>query len=417
MSEQGTFPGAGALLLTGGRLLDVDAPGWVEGDLLLAAGRVVARGRVDDVPSGTRRLDVTGMLVTPGLVDAQVNGAAGADLTREPERLPVVARAMLRHGVTAFVPTVVTSPAGTVERALVAAARAGDDVPAAHVVGVHAEGPFLAPGRRGAHPAQHLRTPDTAAVAGWSRAAGVVAVTLAPELPGALDVVRGLTERGVVVSVGHTEAGYAQVRAAVEAGARAVTHLFNAMPPLAHREPGPVGAVLGGFADGAPDLVAGVIVDGRHVHPAVVRATWRALGPRRFMLVSDTTAALGLPDGRTVLGDQEVLVRGGAVRLADGSRTLAGSAVGLDTCVRTLVATTRCAPAEAFVAATRTPADLLDRPDLGRLDVGARADVAVWTPDLALHAVVVGGRQVEPATPSPAGARTDDEDEVRTWRS
>jgi N-acetylglucosamine-6-phosphate deacetylase len=212
-------------------------------------------------------------------------------------------------------------------------------------------------------------------------------VTLAPELPGALDVVRHLARRGVVVALGHTEASYAQVRAAVDAGARAATHLFNAMPPLGHRDPGPVGAVLG---DG--DLVAGVVVDGHHVHPAVVRSTWRALGPHRFMLVSDTTAALGLPDGPAALGDQQVLVGGGAVRLDDGSGTLAGSAVGLDACLRTLVATTGCAPAEAFVAATRTPADLLDRCDLGRLDVGARADVAVWTPDLALHAVVAAGR-------------------------
>jgi N-acetylglucosamine-6-phosphate deacetylase len=381
------------LLLTGGEVLDVGTATFARGDVLLVGGRVTALGdvRPADVPAGTHRVDCTGLLVTPGLVDAQVNGAAGADLTREPERLADVARALPAYGVTAFVPTVVTAAVGTVERALAAAEAlaakdATDGAPRAHVVGVHAEGPFLAHARRGAHAPAHLRAPDRAFVAGWSRAGGLVAATLAPELPGALDVVADLTARGVVVWVGHTQATYEQTLAAVAAGARAVTHLFNAMPPLGHRDPGPVGAVLG---DG--DLVAGVIVDGLHVHPAVVRAAWKALGRSRFMLVSDTTAALGLPDGHTVLGDHEVVLEGGAVRLAADGVTLAGSGVGLDHCVRTLVAATGCPPAEAFVAATRTPADLLGRPDLGRLAVGGRADVVAWTPDLHPRTVVVAG--------------------------
>ncbi|WP_198950232.1 N-acetylglucosamine-6-phosphate deacetylase [Kineosporia sp. A_224] len=391
------------LLLTGGDVLDVGTATFARGDVLLIGGRVAALGDVpaDDVPAGTHRVDCTGLLVTPGLVDAQVNGAAGADLTREPERLADVARALPAYGVTAFVPTVVTSAAGTVERALAAAAALATDDAAhagapvrASVVGVHAEGPFLSPARRGAHPPAHLRDPDRALVAGWSRAGGLVVATLAPELPGALDVVADLTARGVVVWMGHTMATYEQTLAAVAAGARAVTHLFNAMPPLGHRDPGPVGAVLGD-----DDLVAGVIADGLHVHPAVVRAAWKALGRSRFMLVSDTTAALGLPDGRTVLGDHEVVLERGAVRLASDGVTLAGSGVGLDHCVRTLVAATGCPPAEAFVAATRTPADLLRRPDLGRLVVGGRADVVVWTPDLHPRTVVVGGRT---AAPGPA---------------
>ncbi len=259
-------------------------------------------------------------------------------------------------------------------------------------MGVHAEGPFLSPARRGAHPEIHLRAPDRDLVAAWSRDGGVVTVTLAPELPGALDVIADLTARGVAVWIGHSEATFEQVRAATGAGARAVTHLYNAMPSLHHRQPGIVGAVLGGFGGDPPDLVAGVIVDGLHLHPAVVRATWRVLGVERFVLVSDTTAALDLPDGPTVLGDQEVILQGGAVRLAADGLTLAGSGVGLDHCVRSLVAATGCPPAEAFTAATRTPATLLGRPDLGVLAAGARGDLAVWTPDLTLRAVVTGGR-------------------------
>jgi N-acetylglucosamine-6-phosphate deacetylase len=391
---------AGPVLLTGGRYLDVDAVTFRAGDVLLAGGRVAAVGERPDLPDGVRRsdvrlVDVRGALVTPGLVDAQVNGAAGADLTREPERLPEVARALPRYGVTAFLPTAVTAPAGTVERLLRALALPAGPA-AALALGVHAEGPFLAPARRGAHPAEHLRLPDPALVEGWTRAAGVVAVTLAPELPGGLDLVARLAARGVLVWVGHTEATLEQTLAAVRAGARAVTHLYNAMPGLQHREPGPVGAVLGGPGPGGsgPALVAGLVVDGHHVHPTVVRATWNALGPHRLMLVSDATAALGLPDGSTVLGGHDVLLAAGAVRLAADPATLAGSAVGLDHCVRSLVAATGCDPAAAFVSATRTPTDLLGRPDLGRLAPGARADVAVWSPDLALRRVFVAGSEV-----------------------
>jgi N-acetylglucosamine-6-phosphate deacetylase len=387
------------VLVAGGDVLAADTPRFLRRDVLIDHDKIVAvaaPGSLTELPAGVRILDATGLLVTPGLVDAQVNGAAGADLTREPRRLAEVAAALPRHGVTAFVPTVITSAPGTVERVLTAAsavpAVAPDGGPLAHVVGVHAEGPFLAPARRGAHPAAHLRAPDRDLVAAWSRDAGVVTVTLAPELPGALDVVADLTSRGVAVWIGHSEATFEQAKAATAAGARAVTHLYNAMPPLHHREPGLVGAVLGGFGGDLPDLVAGVIVDGLHLHPAVVRATWAVLGAERFVLVSDTTAALDLPDGPTVLGDQEVVVAAGAVRLAADGITLAGSGVGLDYCVRTLVATTGCPPAEAFTAATRTPATLLGRPDLGVLAPGARGDLAVWTPDLTLRAVVIGGR-------------------------
>ena len=397
------------VLVRGGSVLDVGSGRWLAEDLLLAGGRVAARGRPGSLSVDSADVvDATGLLVTPGLVDAQVNGAAGADLTREPRRIAEVARALPRHGVTSFVPTVITAPAGTVEAALAAAAALPDvglmdgglvdgGAAAARVVGVHAEGPFLAPARRGAHPAEHLRLPDRRFVEGWTREAGVVTATVAPELPGALDVIRDLVARGVTVWLGHTESGYDDAVAAVDAGARGVTHLFNAMPWLDHRAPGLVGAALGDRR-----LVAGIIVDGYHVHPAAVRTAWNALGDGRFMLVSDTTAALGLPSGRTVLGDQDVVLEGDVVRLAyspggrggPGGRTLAGSAVGLDHCVRTLVAMTGCDPARAFVCATRVPADLLGRPDLGRLDVGAVADVALWAPGLTLAGLMLAGRPV-----------------------
>ena len=292
----------------------------------------------------------------PGLVDAQVNGAAGIDLTASPDRLWEVASALPAYGVVAFVPTVITSDPDARAAALATFA-AGPPAgwEGAEPLGLHFEGPMIAPARKGAHPEHWLRPPSLDLVDGWSREAGVVMATIAPELPGALDVIARLVSEGVVVSLGHTEASSAQVAAAVDAGATVVTHLGNAMPPLLPREPGPVGAALGGS-----DVVAGVIVDGHHLDPLFVRAAWRALGPSRFLSVSDTTAALGLPDGPTRLGDQDVVVSAGTVRLADG--TLAGSAASLADCLRVLIAQTGCTVDEAVATATTVPLTLLGLP-------------------------------------------------------
>jgi N-acetylglucosamine-6-phosphate deacetylase len=374
------------LAVLGGSVLDPATGTARRADLLLAGGRVTRLTEPGEL--GVGGLDATGLLVAPGLIDLQVNGAAGVDLTATPERLWEVAAALPRHGVTSFLPTVVTTGPGTRRRALetLAAGRPADVRPGADPLGLHIEGPMLAPGRCGAHDPALLRLPGEALIAGWSAAAGVAMVTLAPELPGALDVIRTLTARGVVVSLGHTAATLAQMEAAVAAGARAVTHLYNAMPGLGHREPGPVGAVLGGDT-----LVAGGIVDGHHIHPRTVAATWRAIGPERFWAVSDTTAALDQPPGRGRLGGKTVLIGDGTVRLADAPDTLAGSAVGLDDCVRLLARFTGAPPALALAAATAVPARLVGRPDLGTLRVGAVADIALFTPGLETVATIAGG--------------------------
>lgn len=309
-------------------------------------------------------------LSIPGLVDLQVNGAAGHDLTSAPERLWDVAAALAAYGVTAFLPTVVTSDLEVTRRAL--AVLAGGPPPGwagAEPLGLHIEGPMLAPGRKGAHPSRWLRDPSPELVAGWSRVAGVAMVTLAPELPGALEIVAELVERGVVVSLGHTDATAAEVEAAVAAGATCLTHLGNAMSSFRSRAPGPIGAAFGGS-----DLVAGLIVDGHHLDPLFVRTAWRSLGPSRFLSVSDTTAALGLPDGPTRLGGQDVVLADGAVRLPDG--TLAGSAVSLLDCLRVLVAQTGCSVDEAVATATTTPLRLLG--------LGPRRETITVTADLEL---------------------------------
>lgn len=355
-------------------------------DVAIAGGRIVA-----DAPPGARVLDATGLHVLPGFLDLQVNGVAGVDLTLEPERLWEAAAALPRFGVTAFLPTIITSAPEQRERALATlAAGPPPDWSGAVPLGLHLEGPMIAPARKGAHPETWLRLPAPEIADGWSRAAGVAMVTLAPELPGALHVVEGLVARGVVVAVGHTEATPAQVAAAVARGARAVTHLGNAMPPLGGRAPGPVGAVLAGDR-----LVAGVIADGHHLDDTTLAAYAAALGDR-LLLVTDTTAALGVPDGPARLGEQEVEVRGGTVRLADG--TLAGSAADLAQCLRVLRRATGRSLADAVAACTRVPAGLLGDDGRGRIAPGARGDLTLVDDDLNPVATVVGGRLLHGGT-------------------
>jgi len=378
------------VLVTGGQLLDPATGGQELGDLLLVDGRVSAIGEPGSLklPEGGQEINATRMLVSPGLIDLQVNGGAGADITAEPDRLWEVAAALPRHGVTSFLPTVVTTDDQTRESALqaLAAGRPDEVAVGARPLGLHFEGPMLSPKRSGAHDPNLLREPSAELIAGWSAEAGLAMITIAPELPGALAVIRELVARGVLVSLGHTAAELADMQAAVAAGARAVTHLFNAMPGLDHREPGPVGAVFG-----TESLVAGVIVDGLHVHPVTVAAAYRALGPNRFLSVSDTTAALDQPDGPSWLGGRAVMISNGAIRLVDDGG-LAGSAVGLDRCLRLLADYADLSPVEALRSATTVPADLLNRPDLGRLDPGSVADVAIFDIDLHPVTTIVGGR-------------------------
>jgi N-acetylglucosamine-6-phosphate deacetylase len=358
-------------------------------EVLVRAGRIVGTASGGTASGGTAFggaasgdvpvLAADGAIAVPGLIDLQVNGACGWDLTDTPERLWDVAEALGGFGVTAFAPTVITC-APAARKAALATFRAGPPpgFRGAVPLGIHFEGPMIAPSRKGAHPARWLAAPSAGLVAGWSRADGVLIATIAPELPGALEVIAALVARGVIVSLGHTEATTAQVWAAVAAGARLVTHLGNAMPPLLTREPGPVGAALGGDV-----LVAGVIADGVHHHPLSLRTAWRALAPGRFLAVTDTTAALGQPDGPARLGDQDVIVAGGA---------------SLSQCLRTLRDQAGASVAEAVAACTGTAARAVGDPSRGTLDAGGRADVTLLDPQtLDPVATIVAGRVIHDA--------------------
>ncbi|HEY8547779.1 MAG TPA: N-acetylglucosamine-6-phosphate deacetylase [Acidimicrobiales bacterium] len=402
------------LVVRGGRVV-VDG-GLVEADVTIddggriAAVQPSAAGTGSDVSAGADQpgrpdgpgrpdeLDATGCVVAPGFVDLQVNGAGGIDLTAEPERLWEVAALLPRWGVTSWLPTIVTSPEPVRERALATLRQGPPDppdpsdlsgaapaAPVATPLGLHLEGPFLNPERKGAHVAAHLRSPDPALIAGWSRDAGVALVTLAPELPGALDLVRALVDRGVVVSLGHSSASTEEATAGVDAGARWATHLFNAMPPLHHRDPG-----LAGVALTDERLRVGLIADGLHVHPRMVRLAARALGAR-LTLVTDAVAALGVPPGPIRLGDLEALAAEDGVRLPDG--TLAGSNLAMATAVANLQAFAGVDLGAAVHAAATAPAAVLGRAgERGVVAPGAVGDLVVLDGDGRVVATVIGGR-------------------------
>jgi N-acetylglucosamine-6-phosphate deacetylase len=359
------------------------------GALLTDGTRIASVGPVDELvcPEGAQIVEAAGLYLTPGFIDVQVNGASGYDFTADPASIWSVAADLPRYGVTAFLPTIITSPLGTVAAAQEILTQAPvTSLPRAIPLGLHVEGPFLNPEKKGAHNPGHLRPPDPAEIDGWSLEQGVRLVTLAPELPGALELVTTLTQRGVVVSAGHSNATYAEAQAGLDAGIRYGTHLFNAMPTLHHREPGLVGALL---TDPRPTV--GLIADGIHTHPAIVCLAWQVLGSTRLNLVTDAIAALGMPPGRHVLGDFRVTVDESGARLDDG--TLAGSVLSLDQALRNLITFSGCSLAEALPTVTTTPAKLLGLADQsGQLTAGFAADLVLLSPELEVVMTVVQGQ-------------------------
>ncbi len=319
-------------------------------------------------------------LAVPGFIDLQVNGFGGVDfLDADADGYRRAGAALLESGVTAYLPTLITSP----EDQVLAAMR---EVPVngarPRILGMHLEGPFLSPTRLGTHQASARRDPDPALLERLLDAGPVRLMTLAPELPGAGELIDRLIERGVTVSLGHSDATAEQANAAFDRGARSVTHLFNAMRPFLHRDPGIAGAALARH-----DVIVSIILDGIHLAPETARVAWRAAAGR-LALVTDAITAAGVADGEYSFGNFDVFVHEGTVRGPDG--VLAGSVLTMLEAVRNLHAL-GASLEEAIAAATSTPARVLGEPDLGRLDLGLPADLVVLDAELEIERVLVAG--------------------------
>jgi len=361
------------------------------GAVLSDGGRIVEVGPAGTIrrPAGAEVIDADGRALVPGFVELQFNGGFGDDFTDDPSTIWRVAEKLPRYGVTSFLPTIITSPLEKIAQGQAVVAHGPPPgFRGARPLGLHVEGPFLSPAKKGAHNPRYLREPDLAAVERWSPATGIRLVTMAPELPGALDVIAALSSRGVLVSAGHSGATFDQAIAAFDAGARYGTHLFNAMSPFGHRDPGLPGALL---TDPRPTV--GVIADGVHTHRSVIGLTWLALGPHRMNLVTDAMAALGMPPGRHLLGDFEVVVDATSARLADG--TLAGSILSLDQALRTLIDVTGRTLADALPTVTTTPARAIGIDhERGRIAPGCVADMVLLAAGLRVAATIAEGQVV-----------------------
>ncbi len=360
----------------------------VEGRLVLADG--VRPGRIE-IENGwiaavePRGSAIGGPLIAPGFIDVHVHGWGGHSATDDATALSGMARALLRQGVTSFLPT---APSLSPEELPRFADRVRSWMPAAPAdgaepLGFNLEGPFLAPERKGAHDPALLRTPEQLADAVEPLLDGLRVMTIAPELPGALDLVRRLAARGIAASLGHSAATLIEARAGFAAGGRTTTHLFNAMTGVDHRTPGLAVAAL---TD--DEAYVELIADGNHVHPALWPIITRTKPADRLVLVSDALPLAGMGDGRTIVGGLAVEVREGRATLV-GTSTLAGSVIALDTAVRNLVREGTPLTA-AVAAASANPAALLGETDRGRIEVGRRAHLVELTDDLEVRRVTRG---------------------------
>lgn len=361
--------------------------GFVPGSFRVENGRFT---NVSDGACAGEGVDLQGQRVIPGLIDLHSHGAMGADFSDgDYEGLKRMAAYLAKSGVTAFAPASMTLPYDVLAKAFATAKRLSDEQPQglSRLVGIQMEGPFFSEKKKGAQNADYLRLPDAAAFKALNDGCGglVKIADIAPELEGAEKFIREVS-RISRVSVAHTDADYEQAKMAFAAGARHLTHLFNAMPSIHHRTPGVIGA-----AAEREDVVAELICDGLHVHPSAVRMAFR-LFPGRVCLISDALRCAGMPDGEYELGGQPVFLKDNIARLADG--TIAGSASNLYSCM--LNAISFGIPEEtAITAATLTPAKELGCDDrLGSIEDGKLADFLVCGADMRLKAVYIGGKAV-----------------------
>jgi N-acetylglucosamine-6-phosphate deacetylase len=376
---------ANARVVTPRRVLD---PGWLAIDGTTIAAVAGGDPSPDALTDADGVQDLGGRYVMPGFIDLHMHGGGGAQITTtDAAEISAAVAFHRRHGTTRTLASLVTDELDRMAACVRTIADLVRGSPESSIVGIHLEGPFLNPAKRGSHHRDHLRAPDLAALRHllMSGDETVRVVTLAPELPGGMDLLREVVSAGVIAAVGHTDATHEQARVAFASGARLATHLFNAMRSFHHREPGPAGAAL------ADDTVTCELInDGIHVHEDAVRIALTTAGADRIAFITDATPAAGMTDGEFRLGPVPVFARAGKVTLADGS--LAGSTLTMDAAVRHAVRCVGIPLPHVAIATAATPASLLGIADrTGSLHPGKDADLVVLGTQLHVEAVVSRG--------------------------
>ncbi len=357
--------------------------------VLIRGGTIEKVGRIGPAD---QTLDAGGRTLAPGLIDVHIQGAGGADvLDATPEALATIARTCARFGVTGFLATTVYKPGQANRHLKVAAECTGKDLGGARLLGTHLEGPFISPHKRGMIQPDCLTPPAPAVLDDIYTLLGdtLKMMTVAPELPGSAEIVHSLKANGAVASFGHSKATYDEAVRGFEMGITHVTHLFNAMVGLHHRDPGPLAAIFE-----RPEVTCQVITDGVHIHPAMLRLAFHALGPRRFVTITDGMQAIGLPDGVYFYNNNlPYESKNGTARYKDG--TLIGTALGLSQLLARLTQFTPCTPVEAIKTVTENAARVLGLGQTkGTIAPGYDADLVILENDLSVYATVVAGKVV-----------------------
>ncbi|MEO8456858.1 MAG: N-acetylglucosamine-6-phosphate deacetylase [Chloroflexota bacterium] len=359
-------------------------------DVLIESGHITGVETHIEAPAGAEIVDLSGLTLAPGFIDVHVHGGGGFSLlSAKSEDVSRYAGWLPSRGVTGFLATICSA---NIEDGIACATAVTEairrDTTGARILGVNFEGPFVSPDRRGALPPAWLAKPDAYTLDRLLDSADVRVMTIAPELDGATAVTERALKRNVRVSVGHSDAEYAVAKRAFDAGASHVTHAFNAMRPLHHREPGPIGAAID-----SKDVTVEVIADGVHLHPAVVHMLIEALGPNRVCLITDAVTPAGLASGTFRIGREEATLQDGSIRLPDG--TIAGSAATMDAVVRNTIDWGCANLASALRMASEVSARVAGVSDrAGRIATGYDADLVALTENLEVSRTWVGGRIV-----------------------
>lgn len=372
-------------------------------DLWVREGQILDPEKLffDEKGFADERIDCEGSIVAPGFIDVQINGGYGVDFSQPSAEVAagvrLVGKKILEHGVTSFCPTLVTSPPSVYHQVLPQIKVEDGGPHGAGVLGVHVEGPFISLEKKGAHPEQFLQTFSGPGLSDLLRTYGsldaVSVVTLAPELEHSVAAVTELSQRGITVSLGHSVANLSQAEDAVQHGASFITHLFNAMLPFHHRDPGIVGLLTSDRVPPDRTVFYGMISDGIHTNPAALRIAHRA-HPRGLVLVTDAITAMGLPPGRHTLGQQVIEIQGLHAYVA-GTQTLCGSIAPMDSCVRHFLQASGCRAEEALEAASLHAAQLLGLSHRkGSLQYGRDADLVLLDDDLNVRATFISGAEV-----------------------